>query len=422
MAGLPAFQANAFQNAPAFQAGVNVVASDYSLGALSIAKPALQQNYVFSAPAYSLGSPVFATPILQSFDTFIPLTVNPYSLGSPVFGNSFLRSFQHIVGLGFSVGSPEAASPAITQNHLFSCNAFWLTGALDFGAPDLGENYQFTGLSWSVGALEWSPVGPVENNYQFGADAYSLGSPSFGYPRLQWSVVETGVPRSVLSQVQEASAVLIGLLDYLQKSIPPGVNDAANTARGLIYALRSNAEAAIRGNTLGTQLAEVVAACDRAGATLIPIEEARRFLMSQVASRSVYTQIVFRNGLLMVLALESSILIRTVYKTRDRVQNAIIHVRESFDAAKAIGIDEVDATVYQTLTMLGGAVINHLAQSELQLPRMVGYQLPITMPSLYIANRIYADASRADEIELENGVIHPAFCPRTLRVLSNAGR
>src|SRR5262249_50888274 len=105
-----------------------------------------------------------------------------------------------------------------------------------------------------------------------------------------------------------------------------------------------------------------------------------------------------------------------------QIQNMIIHMRDAFDAAKAIGIDEVDVLVYQTLNAMGGALINHLGTTELQLPRMVTYRMQMPMPSLYLANRIYADATRSDEIEDENDVIHPAFVPPTIRVRSNAGR
>jgi prophage DNA circulation protein len=35
-----------------------------------------------------------------------------------------------------------------------------------------------------------------------------------------------------------------------------------------------------------------------------------------------------------------------------------------------------------------------------------------------LAYRLYADASRADEIRAENKVVHPAFCPPTGIALS----
>jgi prophage DNA circulation protein len=40
------------------------------------------------------------------------------------------------------------------------------------------------------------------------------------------------------------------------------------------------------------------------------------------------------------------------------------------------------------------------------------------MPSVALAHRLYADASRADELRNENKIVHPAFCLRDGRALS----
>ena len=143
--------------------------------------------------------------------------------------------------------------------------------------------------------------------------------------------------------------------------------------------------------------------------------------MQQVASSSIFTQIVFRSALLMTLGIESTAITRMKFKTRDDAQLMIVHVQEMFDAAKAIGIDEVDVLVYQATVSLGGATIEYLAKQALQLPRFIEFDTTIRMPSLYLAQRVYRDPTRSDEMEDENGVIHPAFMPRVIRVLSNVG-
>jgi hypothetical protein len=145
--------------------------------------------------------------------------------------------------------------------------------------------------------------------------------------------------------------------------------------------------------------------------------------MSQAADTSPFSQAVFRNALVMTLAVQSQIVASMTFKTQTDIQNMLLYMRDAFDAAKELGIDEVDVTVYQTLNAMGGALINHLARTELQLPRYMTYVTGAPMPSLYLANRIYADETqnidgRATEIEDENGVINPCFVPRTIRVLS----
>jgi prophage DNA circulation protein len=52
------------------------------------------------------------------------------------------------------------------------------------------------------------------------------------------------------------------------------------------------------------------------------------------------------------------------------------------------------------------------------LPRIVNYQMPINYPALALANRIYADGSRSDELIAENETVHPAFMQRDVIALS----
>jgi hypothetical protein len=468
MSGNPAFQGNSFQNS-AFQAGAIVVAGNYWLASPSFAAPALGANYHFTSPAYSLGpldipvvgkivfafnvftyslgplgftpvgpikfnyhltapvyavaSPAFAKPILASGSNYDALHVNPYSLGALGWQFVSIRTTQYLKINAYSVGSPTFGTSAVGQNYRLFSNTYAITGPLGFATPLVGTNYHFSGVAFSVGPLAWAPVGPIIVNHVLSAASYSLGSPSFNYPRLQWQVVTIDLPPTYLTQIEQATDILVGMLNTLLSSIPPSPTTERDTVRVLINELRSNAEAAIRGNTLGTQLQQVFAACIPAGATFAGLDATRLYLMSQAADTSPFSQAIFRNALVMTLATQSQIVANMAFTTQTEIQNMLLYMRDSFDAAKALGIDEVDVTLYQTLNAMGGALINHLARSELQLPRYMTYVSGMPMPSLYLANRIYADETqnieiRASEIELENGVVNPAFCPRTLRVLS----
>lgn len=418
MSGNPAFQATpvAFQST-AFQSGVQVVASDYSIGSPIFATPAWQIKFQLSAAAYSIGSPAFATPTLTVLS--LVLHANPYWI-TPTFATPTLRAVHSIHVNAYSLGSPAFAAPTMAQRHRFFTNAMAI-GSPDFATPRATTTYQLSGLGFAIGSPIFATPGPIAPNYVFIVEPYWI-TPKFGYPRLQWRLVETGIPPTYLTQVEAAADMLAGLLNLLLKSIPSTAGAKANDARRLIGALRANAEAAIRGNALGTDLAAIYNALWTAGATFGGIEAARQYLMQQAADQSVFTQIVFRSALVMTLALESRIITAIRFTTQADVQTMLLHVSDMFDAAKAIGIDEVDAATYQTVNALGGAITNHLARTELQLPRFITYTSDIRMPSLYLANRIYADASRYQEIERENSVIHPMFVPQTIRVLSNAGR
>jgi prophage DNA circulation protein len=76
-----------------------------------------------------------------------------------------------------------------------------------------------------------------------------------------------------------------------------------------------------------------------------------------------------------------------------------------------------DAT-YAALKALRSAVVLDLTTRGASLPTVVTVALPVSLPSLAIAQRLYGDASRADEIAAEAGAVHPAFCPISFQALS----
>jgi prophage DNA circulation protein len=120
----------------------------------------------------------------------------------------------------------------------------------------------------------------------------------------------------------------------------------------------------------------------------------------------------------MVLVEEARILAAMTFVSRDQIDAFIDQVRENFDGAITVAADNMDNVAYQALIALKGAVVNDLSARAIQLPRLVNFTIAQRLPSLYLAQRIYQDASRNDELVIENDVIHPAFCPMSLRVLS----
>ena len=465
MSGPPAFQPNTFQQ-NAFQSGVQVIASAYTLASPEFTAPTLHFNYHLSAPAYALASPVFATPAptkipltiyafwtgspafvkpgplkfnyhftaaayaigspafalphITSGANYNPVHANPYSLASPTSVHPPLQQVQHVPVNAYALGSPAFSTPAIEQNYRFFAN-FYDVASPSFAAPRMVYHYGLAATTLTVGGLYWTPVGPVEVQYLLRVNAYWLDHPTFGFPRLQTAAVAPGWPPTYLSQVEEATNLLIGFINALLKSVPNYNSPAANQFLQLASRLRGNADTAIRGNTLGTQLGTVMLAADAAGSTYLGVDAARQYLMGYTGSVSALTQIVMRSALVMTLALESKVISRMTFVSKEDAYTMITAVKAAFDDAKSVGIDTIDAPVYQTLITMGGAIMNHLATTALQLPRYISYHSAFPMPTLYLANRIYQDASRFIEIEQENGIIHPAFAPMNLRVLSDAG-
>jgi prophage DNA circulation protein len=81
-----------------------------------------------------------------------------------------------------------------------------------------------------------------------------------------------------------------------------------------------------------------------------------------------------------------------------------------------------DDDVYQDLSDLRSAVVADFAATSADLSRIVSWTPPATLPALVIAQILYGDATRADDIVSRNKVAHPGFVPGgiLLEVLADA--
>jgi prophage DNA circulation protein len=222
-------------------------------------------------------------------------------------------------------------------------------------------------------------------------------------------------------QIRQATDILLGFLNLVMRSVPSTAAQRAAPLLRYVAAIRADPQRPIRRNQLGARLSEVMMAADAAGASYAGLEAARRYLHGFHASDMVFVQVVMRSALVMTLATQCKVLARTQFRTYGEAQAAVIAIQQAFAEAKAIGIDQIDALIYRTLNTLAGAITAHLAATGLRLPRYLSYTTDTPMPSLYLGQRIYGNAARHIEIEEENRVVHPAFVPMELRVLSDAG-
>jgi prophage DNA circulation protein len=80
--------------------------------------------------------------------------------------------------------------------------------------------------------------------------------------------------------------------------------------------------------------------------------------------------------------------------------------------------DAGDDDAYAALRLLRLAVWQDLTTRGATLPQVVTVTLPAPMPALTVAQRLYRDASRSDEVTAAANVPHPAFLPTTMQVLA----
>jgi len=89
------------------------------------------------------------------------------------------------------------------------------------------------------------------------------------------------------------------------------------------------------------------------------------------------------------------------------------------DAEMLVAGDLGDDSTYTALRALRQAVVADLEERGASLAPLETYTLSDSLPSLVLANRLYQDASRSDELIGEADPIHPAFMPSSFRALSS---
>ncbi|MEM8111450.1 hypothetical protein Q4S27_20205, partial [Morganella morganii subsp. sibonii] len=92
-------------------------------------------------------------------------------------------------------------------------------------------------------------------------------------------------------------------------------------------------------------------------------------------------------------------------------------VCESLDDAMTITGDLALDDIYLTLLNRREQVVIFFTDKGSERGRLSSYALPSVLPSLNVANRLYQDATRSDELVMEIQPRHPAFMPVRFKAL-----
>ncbi|PWT90373.1 MAG: hypothetical protein C5B54_07270 [Acidobacteria bacterium] len=416
----PAFQASprVFQDR-SFQSAIPLVARGLTVRPVFFTSLLYQLHFI-QAQDGAVDAPTFAAPEIIGEVTALP-AANALTL-LPQIARPSGETVHRLIPRDLFLVEPSFSSVWFIQFYQLFANAFNLLRPV-FARPQ-ARRALLLGARPITLQLDVATSGPIiALDYTLTAETLSLAPLTFGFPGPLTTEPRAvrGWPPTYITQTRAAMDILNGFLNLVLRSVPSTATGEAAPLLRLVAAMRANLRGVIVGNRLGTELQAIMLAAEAAGATYAGMEAARQYLMGFEASDMVFIQVVMRGALVMTLATQCKILARMRFITQREAQNATVAIVQAFDAAKAMGIDQVDALVYRTLNTLAGAITAHLAATGLKLPRYVSYTIDMPMPSLYMAQRIYGDGSRHEEIEMENRIVHPAFCPRELRVLSDAG-
>lgn len=81
--------------------------------------------------------------------------------------------------------------------------------------------------------------------------------------------------------------------------------------------------------------------------------------------------------------------------------------------------DQGEDDVYAALRVLRQAVVDDFNTRGAGLPSVATYNFNATLPALTLANRLYRDATRSDELVAQANPVHPAFMPVSFKSLSS---
>jgi prophage DNA circulation protein len=222
----------------------------------------------------------------------------------------------------------------------------------------------------------------------------------------------------VISYLQgdEAVAIIDRMLTALMDGMPitgrPG-----SDLRKLVGQLKANSAASINNGTVGTQLQAVFDTALAAGATLPNMDNARIAMLKETPQYFIGAAMACA-GVIFSLVEQTRMITAMTFVSRADVEVMLTKMSDIFDEAKLAMSNMITGTNYEYLVALSATLIQHLAATERMLPRMVSYQLPASLPALTVANLLYGDGARFDELIAENGTVHPAFMQRDLVALS----
>jgi prophage DNA circulation protein len=197
--------------------------------------------------------------------------------------------------------------------------------------------------------------------------------------------------------------------------ITPGDTGAA--LRVAVGKFLGNFYQLIAANTVGTEMLGCFEAARAAGATLDSMDGAREVALLETPTHSLGYAVA--NAAVVFSFTEQCLIIADmVFASRLQVDVLMDRMAAVIEEIKLEKCNAFQVDDYRNVVATSALLFQHLSATERQLPRIVDYSFPASLPALTLANRIYADGSRSDELIDENHVVHPAFMPQNIVALS----
>lgn len=222
---------------------------------------------------------------------------------------------------------------------------------------------------------------------------------------------------SLATETEDIDGIVNRLLDNMSLSIASVGRQEGSSARRQIGIVRADFLTLLRDRGFGTELLSCFTLLLAIPVTLDSISYVRDQLFLELPEGPIASALV-QTAIFYCLSSEGRILSKATFVSRDEVEVMMARMKAAFDRARDIASDDMDSQAYLNLTRLAGAVTQHLATTARPLPRMVTFKVSHSYPAMPLANLLYHDPKRWEELVAENNIHHPAFMPRVLRGLS----
>lgn len=210
--------------------------------------------------------------------------------------------------------------------------------------------------------------------------------------------------------LKEAVSFTQSLLNLLLATLHGQTGLAGAQLQFLCGELVAFATPKLKAGAIGADIAACFDQARLAGGTFQAFDGIRTWAMGQTPKG--LPAIALANATVRFSLIEQSyILAAMTFTSRRDIDNYLLIMNAAFDASEIAAADSLDNAAYQAMLALHAAVSGDLVYRSRPLPRVVNYQFGKRMPALVLAQRLYADPTRAEELIAENKVVHPLFCP-----------
>jgi hypothetical protein len=222
---------------------------------------------------------------------------------------------------------------------------------------------------------------------------------------------------SVATEREEIQTTVDSICEYILQMVS-AKGELASELRRQIGMLRVNALQYLHDKTFGTNMWNCFVSARTLPITADLVSQVRIQIQALPAPVGLISVLIMESAIIYCLTTESIFITQMEFTSADDAQAMMKKMKDAFDSARDQAADRMDSSSYQNLTYLSGSLINHLYATALLLPRVVQFEYQKNYPSLVLANLIYQDTTRSDELIAGNKIVHPLFMPREIIGLS----